>query len=94
VFATSGIRADGGATTGIGANPLAARKPHALPFPATSRWLRGRLLAAITSAPAGTWVPLPDTLGLHDAAAIEAAARALDREGFLDVHAGAARVRA
>jgi A/G-specific adenine glycosylase len=96
--ATSDARANGGATGGatIGAdaNPVVARKPRTVPFPATSRWLRGRLLAAITSAPAGTWVPLPDTLGLHDAAAIEAAARALDREGFLDVRAGAARVRA
>ena len=92
--ATSDARANRGATTGTDANSLAARKTRAVPFPATSRWLRGRLLAAVTSAPVGTWVPLPDTLGLHDAAAIEAAARALDREGFLDVRAGAARVRA
>ena len=69
------------------------RRAGTVPFPATSRWLRGRLLAAVTSVPAGTWVPLPDRLGLHDAAAISAAAHALDREGFLDVRAGAARVR-
>jgi A/G-specific adenine glycosylase len=94
VVASPDARANGGVTTGADANPAAARKPRAVPFPATSRWLRGRLLAAVTSAPAGTWVPLPDGLGLHDAAAIEAAARALDREGFLDVRAGAARVRA
>jgi len=69
-------------------------RSRAVPFPATARWLRGRLLAAVTSVPAGTWVALPDRLGLHDAAAIDAAARALDREGFLDLRAGAARVRA
>lgn len=68
-------------------------RTHGVPFPATARWLRGRLLAAVTSVPAGTWVPLPDRLGLHDATAIKAAAGALDREGFLDLRAGAARVR-
>ena len=72
---------------------VAGRRAGAVPFPATSRWLRGRLLAAVTEVPAGTWVTLPDRLGLHDAAAIHAAARALDREGFLDLRAGAARVR-
>lgn len=62
-------------------------------FPATARWLRGRLLATITAAPAGAWVPLPARLGLHDAEAIGAAVRALDREGFLDVRSGEVRIR-
>lgn len=69
-------------------------RTRSVPFPATARWLRGRLLAAVTSVPAGTWVALPERLGLHDAEAIDAAARALNREGFLDLRAGAARVRA
>lgn len=77
-----------------GADEIVAwRGVGAVPFPATNRWLRGRLLAAVASEPAGTWVALPDRLGLHDATAIDAAARALDREGFLDVRPGAARVR-
>ena len=83
-----GVASDAGATI-AGAKPRAAAKP----FPATARWLRGRLLAALTSVPAGTWIELPDRLGLHDATAIDAAARALDREGFLELRAGAARVR-
>jgi len=87
--ATAGGRATSGARTNAGAEPTSG----AVPFPATSRWLRGRLLAAVTSVPAGTWVALPDRLGLHDASAIDAAAQALDREGFLDLRAGAARVR-
>ena len=62
-------------------------------FPATSRWLRGRLVAALTAMPPGTWVPLPGHLGSHDAEAIDAAARALEREGFLDLQAGEARMR-
>ncbi len=77
-----------------GAAETVVRPGHsAVPFRATVRWLRGRLLAAVTSVPAGTWVALPDRLGLHDATAIEVAARALDREGFLHLRAGAVRIR-
>jgi A/G-specific adenine glycosylase len=65
----------------------------ALPFPATTRWLRGRIVAAVTEAPGGAWVPLPERLGEHDAEAIGTAARGLEREGFLDLRAGEARVR-
>ena len=62
-------------------------------FPKTTRWLRGRLVAAVTAAPAGEWVTLPDRLGDHDGDAIGLAARRLEREGFLDLDAGLARVR-
>ncbi len=72
--------------------PPEAARPG-VPFPATARWLRGRLLAAVTEAPTGVWVALPDRLGHHDADAIDAAARGLERDGFLDLRAGEARVR-
>jgi A/G-specific adenine glycosylase len=72
---------------------VAEPKTAAVPFPMTTRWLRGRLVAAVTAAPAGEWVSLPDRLGHHDGAAIGAAARRLEREGFLDLQAGMARVR-
>jgi A/G-specific adenine glycosylase len=62
-------------------------------FPRTTRWLRGRLVAAVTAAPTGAWVPLPEKLGHHDADAIAVAVRGLERDGFLDVRPGAARVR-
>jgi A/G-specific adenine glycosylase len=68
-------------------------RTRALPFPATTRWLRGRIVAAVTEAPTEAWVPLPERLGEHDADAIGAAARGLEREGFLDLRAGEARVR-
>jgi len=68
-------------------------KSRTVPFPATSRWLRGRIVAALTATPAGTWVRLPERLGHHDADAICEAARRLEREGFLDLRAGEARVR-
>ena len=61
------------------------------PFPTTTRWLRGRLVALATTAPDG-WVQLPETLGTHDADAIATAARNLEREGFLEVRAGEVRV--
>jgi A/G-specific adenine glycosylase len=68
-------------------------KTRSVPFAATSRWLRGRLVAAVTAVPAGSWVPLPERLGDHDTDAIGAAARGLEREGFLDLRAGEVRVR-
>jgi len=68
-------------------------KAAAVPFAMTSRWLRGRLVAAVAEAPAGTWVALPERLGDHDAQAIHVAARSLEREGFLDLQSGHARVR-
>jgi A/G-specific adenine glycosylase len=68
-------------------------KGAAVPFLMTTRWLRGRLVAAVTEVPPGTWVPLPERLGEHDADAIALAARGLEREGFLDLRAGEARVR-
>ncbi len=68
-------------------------KTAVVPFAMTTRWLRGRLVAAVTEAPAGTWVRLPERLGHHDGNAIGLAARGLEREGFLDLDAGMARVR-
>ena len=65
----------------------------AVPFALTTRWLRGRLVAAGTEAPPGAWVQLPERLGEHNADAITMAARGLEREGFLDLRAGEARVR-
>ena len=70
-----------------------AKAASAVPFPRTTRWLRGRLVAAVTAAPDGHWVALPDRMGDHDADAIVAAARGLEREGFLELRGGEARVR-
>jgi A/G-specific adenine glycosylase len=69
-----------------------ARQPP-LPFPRTTRWLRGRLVAALTDAPADAWVPLPEGLGTHDRAAVMAAAEGLERDGFLELIDGRARLR-
>jgi len=63
------------------------------PFPSTTRWLRGRLVAAAAGVPDGGWVALPERLGAHDRTAILAAAKGLEREGFVDVRDGEVRVR-
>ena len=68
-------------------------RSRATPFPATRRWLRGRLVATATAVPAGAWVPLPDRLGVHDRDAIGAAAIGLERDGFVEVRDGRMRVR-
>jgi A/G-specific adenine glycosylase len=60
-------------------------------FPATRRWLRGRLIQLLTAA-GGAWVTLPDELGSHGQDAIGEAVAALAREGFAEVDAGRARI--
>ncbi|MCJ7712692.1 MAG: A/G-specific adenine glycosylase [Chloroflexi bacterium] len=72
---------------------VAGMPRRSLPFPQTTRWLRGRLVASLTGASPGAWIPLPLRMGDHDAEAILAAARSLEREGFLELLDGCARVR-
>jgi A/G-specific adenine glycosylase len=62
------------------------------PFHRTNRWLRGRLLASIRDAPAGSWVDAPDGLGEHDREAVLAAMRGLERDGFVEFREGRARL--
>ena len=62
------------------------------PFRRTNRWLRGRLLAAVRDAPAGSWVDAPDGLGEHDREAVLAAMRGLEHDGFVEFRDGRARL--
>jgi A/G-specific adenine glycosylase len=80
--------------TSRGANVVATPRPRTTPFPTTTRWLRGRLVALLTNAPAGTWVELPHSLGLHDADAIASAAVGLERDGIFELNDRSARIRA
>jgi A/G-specific adenine glycosylase len=64
-----------------------------VPFPATTRWLRGRLVAMINDVSPDTWVALPDRMGHHETDAITTAARGLERDGFIDLRSGEARLR-
>ena len=67
---------------------------RSVPFPTTTRWLRGRLVALLTDAPAGSWIELPRSLGQHDARAIAAAALGLERDGIFELDQRSARIRA
>ena len=69
------------------------RTARSMPFPTTTRWLRGRLIALATSGSSDAWVRLPERMGSHDSSAIASAAKSLEREGFLDIRAGEVRVR-
>jgi A/G-specific adenine glycosylase len=62
-------------------------------FPSTNRWLRGRLLATVRDAPAGTWIRSPPRLGEHGSEAVRAAVRALEADGFIEVRDDLLRLR-
>ena len=72
------------------AEPAARRPPDARPtpapaFPTTSRWLRGRILDRLRATPGDGWLVLDAPIGSHDHAAVAGAARAMAREGLLEL---------
>ena len=80
------------ARSGTAAGSRATPAMPPTPFRRTNRWLRGRLLAAVRDAPAGSWVEAPDGLGEHDRVAVLAALRGLERDGFVEFRDGLARL--
>jgi A/G-specific adenine glycosylase len=60
-----------------------ARRP--VPFAATTRWLRGRIVERLCSAPPGTSVAFHGPLGVHPPAAVSAALAALAVEGLVEL---------
>lgn len=81
-----------------GARPGAAETQAARPratsvaFASTSRWLRGRIVDRLRSAPDGAWMSVEGSIGGHDEAAVTTALAALAAEGLieLDDRSGAA----
>lgn len=73
-------RRDPGST---GSRPL--RPAGRTPFPATTRWLRGRILDRARDAADGTWVRFDDPLGTHSREAVVAMLATLARDGLLEV---------
>jgi A/G-specific adenine glycosylase len=61
----------------------------ALPFVATSRWLRGRIVDRLRAAPDGAWTSVQGPIGEHDQAAVATALAALAREGLVELQNGA-----
>jgi A/G-specific adenine glycosylase len=58
------------------------------PFPATTRWLRGRILDRLRDAPGEAWVALDGPIGAHDVGRVHAAADALAAEGMVELRRG------
>jgi A/G-specific adenine glycosylase len=65
------------------ARPTAARERD-LPFPTTSRWLRGRILDRLRDARDGEWVVFDTSIGVHDDRSVELAVAALAMEGLVE----------
>ena len=57
-------------------------------FPATARWLRGRILDRLRDGEPGTWLTVDAPIGAHDAAAVSLSLAALAGDGLAEVHPG------
>jgi A/G-specific adenine glycosylase len=61
-----------------------SRSP-ATPFPATTRWLRGRIIDRLRMTAGDGWSVIEVPIGTHDDAAVRAALDALAREGLIEL---------
>lgn len=64
-----------------------AGRPTALPavrFEATTRWLRGRIVARLRAVDGGAWTKLPAVIGEHGPEAVAAMIVALEHDGLLE----------
>ena len=61
------------------------KRPPAIPFAATNRWLRGRILDRLRAAPDGYWVAFDDAIGAHDLRQVRAATDAMAADGVLEI---------
>jgi A/G-specific adenine glycosylase len=60
-------------------------REKAAPFTSTNRWLRGRILDRLRSAPNGEWVALDADIGTHDRARVRAAAVSMAADGVVEL---------
>ena len=60
-------------------------RPTTLPFPDTSRWLRGQIVARLRASVADDWVAIEAPIGSHDAAAVRTAMIGLARDGLVEL---------
>lgn len=59
-----------------------------IPYEATPRWLRGRLVAHLREQPDGAWTTIDGAMGVHDEVAVAAALRTLARDGLVELDEG------
>ena len=74
-------------TAKLGRTAKRGRPAVAVPFAASSRWLRGRIMDRLRDADGAGWVTLGDPIGVHDAAAVDHALRTLADEGLVELNA-------
>jgi A/G-specific adenine glycosylase len=72
-----------GTTRGHG-TVKSGRKPP-VPFPMTSRWLRGRIVDRLRDAPRDAWTIIDGPIGGHDRSAVATAIAALARDGIVEL---------
>ena len=68
------------------ARPQPPRRRPAVPFPRTTRWLRGRILDRLRAAPGAGWVHVLGPIGDHDPAAVADGLAGLVRDGLAERH--------
>lgn len=61
-----------------------ARTLPSTPFEATTRWLRGRIVARLRDLDGSAWTKLPDVIGEHGPDQVTAMVSALERDGLLE----------
>ncbi len=83
------------AVTTPGRSRTGARaRPAATPFPATNRWLRGRLMDRLRAAPGDAFIQVAGPIGVHGGDAVDRALEALARDGLVERRPdGLARLR-
>lgn len=69
------------------ARGVPASRPGRARFPATTRWLRGRIVDRLRAADGSAWTTLEAPVGDHDAFAVAGALQALARDGVVELHA-------
>ena len=73
------------AATGAPTEERSARRADRTPFPATNRWLRGRILDRLREAADSAWVTFQPPIGSHDADRVRAAVQSMAADGLLEM---------
>lgn len=84
--AAPGSRAARSRPTERAAAGATRRRAPGGPFPATTRWLRGRILDRLRDAAVGAWTSFDHAIGDHPTAAVATALVGLAAEGLVELH--------
>ena len=68
-------------------NPTARRRTRSEPYRASTRWLRGRLLAQLRDAVDGEWTTFDAPIGAHALEDVGSALAAMARDGLVELDA-------